>query len=165
VPRVTLLSNAHAGMDGSNGATDSHVVFSGLPRPVQSVVVLGEHASQLDRRASHISHPCCRRRYVESQVSVSLCPQKRPIAALRCPRCKSEFDFLRSVRVQPCIRPIFAWRITSVAMQPQWLLALMRSADRSRTITRAQVSRRLRRVFRSTVSTVSHQRRHHSCSS
>jgi hypothetical protein len=43
----------------------------------------------------------------------------------RCPRCKSKSDFLRSVRVQPCIRPIFAWRITSVAMQPQWLLALM----------------------------------------
>src|SRR5580704_5508235 len=43
----------------------------------------------------------------------------------RCPRCKSKSDFLRSVRVQPCIRPIFAWRISSVAMQPRWLLALM----------------------------------------
>ena len=43
----------------------------------------------------------------------------------RCPRCKRKSDFLRSVRVQPCIRPIFAWRITSVAMQPLWLLALM----------------------------------------
>ena len=28
----------------------------------------------------------------------------------RCPRCKSESDFLRSVRVQPCIRPVFEWR-------------------------------------------------------
>ena len=38
---------------------------------------------------------------------------------------RANLTFLRSVRVQPCIRPIFAWRITSVAMQPQWLLALM----------------------------------------
>jgi len=43
----------------------------------------------------------------------------------RCPRCKRNLTFLRSVRVQPCIRPVVAWRITSVAMQPQWLLALM----------------------------------------
>ena len=41
------------------------------------------------------------------------------------PAVQEQFDFLRSVRVQPCIRPVFAWRITSVAMQPQWLLALM----------------------------------------
>ena len=38
---------------------------------------------------------------------------------------RANLTFLRSVRVQPCIRPVFAWRITSVAMQPQWLLALM----------------------------------------
>ena len=53
---------------------------------------------------------------------------ERPFRAMygRCPRCKRNLTFLRSVRVQPCIRPIFAWRrITSVAMQPQWLLALM----------------------------------------
>ena len=33
----------------------------------------------------------------------------------RCPRCKRNLTYRRSVRVQPCIRPIFAWRITSVA--------------------------------------------------
>ena len=38
---------------------------------------------------------------------------------------RANLTFLRSVRVQPCIRPIFAWRVTSVAMQPQWPLALM----------------------------------------
>ena len=38
---------------------------------------------------------------------------------------RSNLTFLRSVRVQPCIRPIFAWRVTSVAMRPQWPLALM----------------------------------------
>jgi hypothetical protein len=43
----------------------------------------------------------------------------------RCPRCKRNLTFLRSVRVQPCIRPVFAWRVTSVAMRPQWPLALM----------------------------------------
>ena len=41
------------------------------------------------------------------------------------PAVQEESDVLRSVRVQPCIRPIFAWRVTSVAMQPQWPLALM----------------------------------------
>ena len=43
----------------------------------------------------------------------------------RRPRCKRNLTFQRSVRVQPCIRPVFAWRIASVAMQPQWPLALM----------------------------------------
>ena len=43
----------------------------------------------------------------------------------RRPRCKRELTFLRSVRVRSCIRPVFAWRITSVAMQPLWPLALM----------------------------------------
>jgi hypothetical protein len=43
----------------------------------------------------------------------------------RCPRCKRNLTFLRSVRVQPCIRPIVARRITPVAMRPQWPLALM----------------------------------------
>jgi hypothetical protein len=41
------------------------------------------------------------------------------------PALQEESDVKRSVRVQPCIRPIVAWRITSVAMQPQWPLALM----------------------------------------
>ena len=41
------------------------------------------------------------------------------------PAVQEELTFQRSVRVQPCIRPVFAWRITSVAMQPQWPLALM----------------------------------------
>jgi hypothetical protein len=41
------------------------------------------------------------------------------------PAVQEESDVLRSVRVQPCIRPVFAWRTTSVAMQPQWPLALM----------------------------------------
>ena len=43
----------------------------------------------------------------------------------RRPRCKRNLTFQRSVRVQPCIRPVFAWRIASIAMQPLWLLALM----------------------------------------
>ena len=41
------------------------------------------------------------------------------------PAVQEESDFLRSVRVRSCIRPIVAWRITSVAMQPLWPLALM----------------------------------------
>ena len=43
----------------------------------------------------------------------------------RRPRCKRNLTFLRSVRVRSCIRPVVAWRITSVAMQPLWPLALM----------------------------------------
>jgi probable HAF family extracellular repeat protein len=42
----------------------------------------------------------------------------------RRPQCKRNLTFLRSVRVQPCIRPVFAW-FTSIAMQPHWPLALM----------------------------------------
>ena len=64
-----------------------------------------------------------------------LCPRKRPSATAAqhvvmghvwtVPAVQGESDYQRSVRVQPCIRPIVAWRITSVAMQPQWPLALM----------------------------------------
>jgi transposase len=43
----------------------------------------------------------------------------------RRPRCKRNLTFLRSVRVQPCIRPVVAGRITPVAMRPLWPLALM----------------------------------------
>ena len=38
---------------------------------------------------------------------------------------RGNLTFLRSVRVRSCIRPVVAWRITSVAMQPLWPLALM----------------------------------------
>jgi len=38
---------------------------------------------------------------------------------------RGNLTFLRSVRVRSCIRPVVAWRITSVAMQPPWPLALM----------------------------------------
>jgi hypothetical protein len=41
------------------------------------------------------------------------------------PAVQEESDYQRSVRVQPCIRPVSAWRIASFAMQPQWPLALM----------------------------------------
>jgi hypothetical protein len=47
-------------------------------------------------------------------------PERRHLLALqyltkramygRRPRCKEESDYLRSVRVQPCIRPVFEWR-------------------------------------------------------
>ena len=40
-------------------------------------------------------------------------------------RVQKESDYQRSVRVRSCIRPVVAWRITSVAMQPLWPLALM----------------------------------------
>ena len=43
----------------------------------------------------------------------------------RRPRCKRNLTFLRSVRVQPCMRPVFAWRSTFIAMRPLWPLALM----------------------------------------
>jgi hypothetical protein len=35
---------------------------------------------------------------------------------------QEESDCQRSVRVRSCIRPVVAWRITSVAMQPLWPL-------------------------------------------
>jgi hypothetical protein len=41
------------------------------------------------------------------------------------PAVQEESDVLRSVRVQPCIRPVFAWRLASIAMRPLWPLALM----------------------------------------
>ena len=41
------------------------------------------------------------------------------------PAVQEESDYQRSVRVRSCIRPVVAWRITSVAMQPVWPLALM----------------------------------------
>jgi hypothetical protein len=41
------------------------------------------------------------------------------------PAVQEESDYQRSVRVRSCIRPVLAWRITSVAMQPLWPLALM----------------------------------------
>jgi hypothetical protein len=55
---------------------------------------------------------------------------QRPARQLRAmygrrPRCKRNLTYLRSVRVQPCIRPVFAWRLAPIAMQPLWLLALM----------------------------------------
>src|SRR5262245_40117390 len=36
------------------------------------------------------------------------------------PAVQEESDYQRSVRVRSCIRPVVAWRITSVAMQPPW---------------------------------------------
>jgi len=61
--------------------------------------------------------------------------QKRPFAALpqndamdhvwTAPAVQEESDVLRSVRVQPCIRPVFAWRLASIAKRPLWPLALM----------------------------------------
>jgi hypothetical protein len=43
----------------------------------------------------------------------------------RRPRCKRNLTYLRSVRVQPCMRPVFRVEACPVAMQPLWLLALM----------------------------------------
>jgi hypothetical protein len=43
----------------------------------------------------------------------------------RRPRCKRNLTYLRSVRVQPCMRPVFCVEACPVAMQPLWLLALM----------------------------------------
>ena len=37
----------------------------------------------------------------------------------------SILTYLRSVRVQPCMRPVFRVEACPVAMQPLWLLALM----------------------------------------
>ena len=61
-------------------------------------------------------------------IATEFCAQQRNDARAmygRRPRCKRNLTFQRSVRVQPCIRPVFAWRIASVAMQPLWPLALM----------------------------------------
>ena len=41
------------------------------------------------------------------------------------PAVQEESDVLRSVRVQPCMRPVFRVEACPVAMQPLWLLALM----------------------------------------
>ena len=43
----------------------------------------------------------------------------------RRPRCKRNLTYLRSVRVQPCMRPVFRVEACPVAMQPLWPLALM----------------------------------------
>ena len=43
----------------------------------------------------------------------------------RRPRCKRNLTYLRIVRVQPCMRPVFRVEACPVAMQPLWLLALM----------------------------------------
>ena len=43
----------------------------------------------------------------------------------RRPRCKRNLTYLRMVRVQPCMRPVFRVEACPVAMQPLWLLALM----------------------------------------
>src|SRR5580698_8412290 len=87
----------------------------------QSRGFIGEQIAILD-----VSGPLQRR---------SLYPQKRPFAALprndamghvwTAPAVQEESDVLRSVRVQPCIRPVFAWRLASIAMRPLWPLALM----------------------------------------
>jgi hypothetical protein len=41
------------------------------------------------------------------------------------PAVQEESDYPLLSRVQPCIRPVFARRFPSVAMQPLWLLAMM----------------------------------------
>jgi hypothetical protein len=66
---------------------------------------------------------------------VRYCSDSHRIAALRQlsvwamygrrPRCKRNLTYLRSVRVQPCMRPVFRVEACPVAMQPLWLLALM----------------------------------------
>ena len=43
----------------------------------------------------------------------------------RRPRCKRNLTYQRSVRVRPCIRPVFRLEDYPVAMQPLWPLALM----------------------------------------
>ena len=43
----------------------------------------------------------------------------------RRPRCKRNLTYLRSVRVQPYMRPVFRVEACPVAMQPLWPLALM----------------------------------------
>ena len=65
----------------------------------------------------------------------------------RCPRCKRNLTFLRSVRVQPCMRPVFRVEACPVAMQPLWLLALCDPLIGSQPKARAQVSRGPSRVF------------------
>ena len=68
------------------------------------------HLADLNRRFDLCARrgPCC------------IAP---PMAEI--PAVQEEFDYQRSVRVRSCIRPVVAWRITSVAMQPLWPLALM----------------------------------------
>ena len=41
------------------------------------------------------------------------------------PAVQEESGYQRRGRVRSCIRPVVAWRITSIAMQPLWPLALM----------------------------------------
>ena len=43
------------------------------------------------------------------RIAASRQPTKRAMYGRR-PRCKRNLTYLRSVRVQPCIRPVFEWR-------------------------------------------------------
>ena len=73
---------------------------------------------------------CCRCWYGASSAvsigpSLSEEPPWRVGHVWTVPAVQEEFDYQRSVRVRSCIRPIVAWRVTSVTMQPLWPLALM----------------------------------------
>jgi len=57
----------------------------------------------------------CRLSASSSIAGITLRCREPPQWAMygRRPHCKRNLTFLRSVRVQPCIRPVFAWRIAS----------------------------------------------------
>jgi hypothetical protein len=60
-------------MDANNGATDGRVVFPGLPRPVQSVVVVGGRDNQLARAAAEpISNAMMSAARITSEPDLSL---------------------------------------------------------------------------------------------
>ena len=61
------------------------------------------------------------------------------------PTVLGEFDVLRSVRVQPCIRPVFAWRLAPLQIlvalfrdRPKLLFAAGRNLDAVRAQSRPQ---------------------------
>ena len=65
---------------------------------------------------------------IENKRTLAVCRRaalRRSLAAKTVPAVQEESDYQRSVRVRSCIRPVIAWRATSVAMQPLWPLALM----------------------------------------
>ena len=47
------------------------------------------------------------------------------LADRRPPAVQENLTYVRIVRVQPCMRPVFRVEACPVAMQPLWLLALM----------------------------------------
>jgi hypothetical protein len=102
-----------------------------LDQVTADAVALGEGVGRLSANCRLNSIECVRCSamgfLLESPVQLadSQVPHlSTPRGALH-PRCKRNLTFPRSVRVQPCIRPVFEWRTGSITMQPLWPLALM----------------------------------------